>query len=244
MSICIVIPSYNENENLNILLSEIYKIDLEDDDVVIVDDSKDSYQNQIKLNSKKIHYIHRGKKLGRGSAVLFGFSYILELNKKKDTFIEMDADMSHNPNELKKNINFFKENKLDLLISSRYKKNSKIINWPFNRKILSYLSNKLSNWVLKVPITDYTNGYRIYSLKAANFVVNNCGKIGDGYIVLSEILIQLYYNKFTVGEIETLFVNRVRGTSNVNINEIIHSLIGLLKIWKIKKKLNRLNSFN
>ena len=72
-----VIPSYNENENLNILLSEIYKIDLEDVDVVIVDDPKDSYQNQIKLNSKKF-ITYTEEKLGRGSAVLFGFSYILE----------------------------------------------------------------------------------------------------------------------------------------------------------------------
>ena len=83
MSICIVIPSYNEKENLNTLLTEIFKIDLKNVDVVIVDDTRESYKNQIKFNSKKIHYIHRGKKLGRGSAVLFGFSYILKLNKKK-----------------------------------------------------------------------------------------------------------------------------------------------------------------
>ena len=156
----------------------------------------------------------------------------------------MDADLSHNPLELNKKIKIFMSRKLDLLISSRYMKNSKIKNWTLQRKILSKISNILANLIIKAPVTDYTNGYRMYSLKAANFVVNNCGKIGDGYIVLSEILIQLYYNKFTVGEIETLFVNRVRGTSNVNINEIIHSLIGLLKIWKIKKKLNRLNFFN
>ena len=244
MSTCIVIPSFNENENINLLLDEIYKIDLNDFNIVIIDDSKESFQNQIKFINDRIYYIHRGKKLGRGSAILHGISHMLNLDKDIKLFIEMDADMSHHPNELLRNINFFKKKNLDLLISNRYKKNSEIINWPLNRKILSYLSNKLSQWILKVPITDYTNGYRIYSLKAANYVVNNCGKIGDGYIVLSEILVQLYYNKFIIGEIETLFVNRVRGSSNVNLKEIIHSLIGLLKIWKIKKKLKRLNSIN
>ena len=239
MSICIVIPSFNENENINLLLDEIHKIDLKDFYIVIVDDSIESFQNQIKFVNERIYYIHRGKKLGRGSAILHGISYIINLNKNIELFVEMDADMSHPPNELLRNIDFFKKTNLDLLISSRYQKKSKIINWPINRKILSYLSNKLSNWILRVPISDYTNGYRIYSFNAAKFIINNCGKIGDGYIVLSEILIQLYYNKFTISEIDTLFVNRVRGSSNVNFNEILNSLVGLYKIWRIKLNLNR-----
>ena len=239
MSTCIVIPSFNENENINLLLDEIYKIDLNDFNIVIIDDSKESFQNQIKFINDRIYYIHRGKKLGRGSAILHGISHMLNLDKDIKLFIEMDADMSHHPNELLRNINFFKKKNLDLLISSRYQKKSKIINWPINRKILSYLSNKLSNWVLGVPISDYTNGYRIYSLNAAKFITKNCGKIGDGYIVLSEILIQLYYNKFTISEIDTVFVNRVRGASNVNFSEILKSLLGLYKIWRIKSKLNR-----
>ena len=239
MSVCIVIPSFNENENINLLLDEIYKIDLNNFSVVIIDDSRESFKNQIKFRNDKIYYIHRGKKLGRGSAILHGISHALKLKKDIKLFIEMDADMSHHPNELLRNIDLFKKKNLDLLISSRYQNKSKIINWPINRKILSYLSNKLSNWVLRVPISDYTNGYRIYSLNAAKFITNNCGKIGDGYIVLSEILIQLYYNKFKISEIDTVFVNRVRGTSNVNFSEVLNSLLGLYKIWRIKLKLNR-----
>ena len=239
MSICIVIPSFNENENINLLLDEIHKIDLKDFYIVIVDDSNENFQNQIKFINERIYYIHRGKKLGRGSAILHGISHMINLDKNIELFVEMDADMSHHPNELLRNIDFFKKKNLDLLISSRYQKKSKIINWPISRKILSYLSNKLSNWVLRVPISDYTNGYRIYSFNAAKFIINNCGKIGDGYIVLSEILIQLYYNKYTISEIDTLFVNRVRGSSNVNFNEILNSLVGLYKIWRIKLNLNR-----
>ena len=147
MSICIIIPSFNENENINLLLNEIYKINLNNFDVVIIDDSKESFQHKIKYINDRIYYVHRGKKLGRGSAILQGISHMLDLNKDIKLFIEMDADMSHHPNELLRNIDFFKKKNLDLLISSRYKKKSKIINWPINRKILSYLSNKLSNWV-------------------------------------------------------------------------------------------------
>ena len=237
MSKCIIVPVFNEYENINILLNEIYKNDFKDLIIIIVDDSDKNFENNIKKQKDKIIYLFRGKKLGRGSAVLYGIKYALSAFDNIDLFIEMDADMSHNPNELKKNLSFFSENKLDLLISSRYKKNSKIINWPLKRKILSFLSNRLSKLVLKVPITDYTNGYRIYSSQAAKFVMQNCGKIGDGYIVLSEILIQLYYNKYKIDEIDTIFVNRVRGTSNVTISEILLSLIGLFKIWKEKKKI-------
>ena len=149
----------------------------------------------------------------------------------------MDADMSHNPIEIKNKIKLFKKKNLDLLISSRYSQKSKIINWPASRQILSYLSNKLSKTLLNVPITDYTNGYRLYSYNATKHVAKTCGKIGDGYIVLSEILVQIYYNNFNISETDTIFVNRVRGKSNVNINEIFMSLIGLCKIYILKTKL-------
>jgi dolichol-phosphate mannosyltransferase len=96
----------------------------------------------------------------------------------------MDADFSHNPNELIKNINLFKKN-ADLLISSRYLKNSRIINWPISRKILSFLSNYLSRIFLQIPISDYTNCFRIYSKRAALKIIKNCGKIGEGFIILS-----------------------------------------------------------
>ncbi len=244
MSKCIVIPSYNEYENINYLLAEIYKCKLDDFNIVIVDDSEVNFKSKIKFKDEKIFYLYRGKKQGRGSAVLYGMKYMLDMNSNINLFIEMDADMSHNPNELDRNINYFISNKLDLLISSRYRKNSKILNWPIQRKVLSFLSNKLSKFVLKVNITDYTNGYRIYSNGAAKFIVKNCGKIGDGYIVLSEILIQLFYNNFKVDEIETIFVNRVRGVSNVSFSEIFLSLIGLYKIWKKKIKLDGIDSSN
>ena len=241
---CIIIPAFNEYKNINLILNEIQKVEVENIKVVIVDDSEKSFEKNIEFDSRNLIYLYRGKKLGRGSAVLYGIKHMLNLHNNIDLFVEMDADMSHNPNELNRNLSLFKNKNLDLLIASRYKKRSNIINWPLKRKILSYLSNKLSKFVLKVPITDYTNGYRIYSIRAAKFIVKNCGKIGDGYIVLSEILIQLYFNKFKLDEVDTVFVNRVRGTSNVNFTEISSSLIGLYKIWKIKKKLNSINSFN
>ena len=121
-----------------------------------------------------------------------------------------------------------------MLISRRYLNDSRIINWSIQRKIFSFLSNKLTRFLLKVPITDYTNGYRIYSKEAVRHITRNCGKIGDGFIILSEILVELYYNNFKILETSTIFRNRVRGESSVNLKEIIDSFFGLIKIFKLK----------
>ena len=117
-----------------------------------------------------------------------------------------------------------------------YHGESKIINWPFSRKIFSYLANRLARFLLGIPISDYTNGYRIYSKNAVNHISNNCGNIGDGFIILSEILVQLYYNGFKVGETKSKFVNRTRGESSLNLKEILNAFFGLLKIFKLKSK--------
>ena len=149
----------------------------------------------------------------------------------------MDADFSHNPAELKRNINFFLNNSLDLLIGSRYLKKSKIINWSLSRRIFSFLANFSAKNLLQIPITDFTNGYRIYSRRSVKKIIKNCGKIGDGFIILSEILVELYLNNFKIDEIHSKFVNRVRGESSVSFKLILESFIGLIKIYFKKRKL-------
>ena len=84
----------------------------------------------------------------------------------------MDADFSHDPEELKEKIEFFKKNELDMLIASRYIDNSKIINWPLSRRILSKFANKLARMLLGVPVSDYTNGFRFYSKKAVKLILS------------------------------------------------------------------------
>ena len=127
--------------------------------ICIVDDTKKNIIGTIlkKNNLHKIIYFHRKKK-GRGSAVIFGLKKLFNKNINQ-IFIEMDADFSHRPSELKKNIRLFKKNKSDLLIASRYLKKSKILNWSLSRKILSKLSNILAKTILKINISDYTNGF-------------------------------------------------------------------------------------
>jgi len=234
--IAIVIPTYNELENIESLIKAILK-NTSDVTIFLVDDSKDESIGSL-INSKnlKVKYFHRKNERGRGSAVLYGFRKALE-EDKYDIFIEMDADFSHDPQELNSHIKNFENLELDLLIASRYLKNSKIINWSVQRKVLSKLSNFLARVLLGINLKDFTNGFRFYSKRAAEKVTNTCGNIGDGFIILSEIIVVLNNNNFKISEISTIFVNRVRGESSVNLKLVLASLFGILKLYFIKKKL-------
>ena len=237
--IVILIPTYHEEENIFRLIKKLRSQKF-NKDIIIIDDTPIplSFKN-LKLYKKKLTYIHRGKKSGRGSAIIDGLK--IAIKKKYDIFIEMDADFSHNPNELASKIKFFNKNSLDMLISSRYMKKSKIVNWPLKRTILSKLSNLITRILLPVPITDYTNGYRLYSKRSVKVIVSQCGKIGDGFIILSEILLRIYYKKYKISEIKTIFVNRKRGESSVSLSLIIDSLLGLIKLYIISLKFKKNN---
>ena len=228
----IIIPTYNEKENIFKLSKKLIKLN-SSVKIFIVDDTKNYNLKKYFKKNKKITYIYRKNKKGRGSAVIDGFKIAIK-NKQIKIFVEMDADFSHKPEELKKNLNKFKKMNLDLLVSSRYLKTSKIFNWSFHGRIFSLLANFLARILLNVGVSDYTNGYRIYSKRALKIVISKCGKIGDGFIVLSEILLQLKMNNFKISETPSIFINRKRGESSVNFELILQSFFGLIKLYLIK----------
>ncbi len=235
-NIAIIIPTYNELENIEKLIYEI-KIKLPEAEIFIIDDSKTQEIGElIKNKSLKVNYFHRSDETGRGSAVIYGFNKAIKENKY-EIFIEMDADFSHDPYELLRNIDFFLKEKLDLLIASRYLPGSQIINWSLSRRILSKLSNFLARTLLNIPLNDFTNGFRIYSPQAIKSITSSCGNIGDGFILLSEIIVVIKNNFMKIGEIKTKFVNRERGKSSVNLKLVLASLFGLIKLSIIKKRL-------
>jgi len=236
-NIAIVIPTFNEIENIEKLIHEI-KIKLPEAKIFIIDDSKKKEIGElIKNKDLKVNYFHRSDESGRGSAVIYGFNKAIKEENKYELFIEMDADFSHDPNELLINIDFFLKEKLDLLIASRYLPGSKIINWSLSRRILSKLSNLLARNLLNIPLNDFTNGFRIYSPRAIKSILLSCGNIGDGFILLSEIIVVIKNNFMKIGEIKTKFVNRERGVSSVNLKLVLASLYGLIKLAVIKKRL-------
>ena len=234
LKIGFVLPAYNEHENIFELLKQIDLV-FNNKVILIIDDSNNNKIKDKIYLKKDLQYFKRTSKLGRGSAVLSGLKTLLK-NEEINFFVEMCTDLADDPKELPDNIKYFLENKLDLLVMSRYLKGSKIINWTIKRKLFSFLANKFAKSLLKVPVSDYTNGYRIYSRKAAAQMVKNCGKISYDFIALSETLVELYIDNLRIGEIKTTFTNREKGESTMNLKLILDSFFGLLKLYVNRRK--------
>ncbi len=229
MKIAIIIPSYNEKQNIRALLKSIF-VNLPSVSVVVVDDNSPDNTakkvEELKVRYKNLHLLVRENKRGRGSAVIDGLKYALrELNA--DAFIEMDADFSHDPKEIK--IMLELAHSKTIVIASRYIYDSKIINWPLARKISSQIANLLIRLVLGLPISDNTNGFRLYPREAAEVLVKH-NFVSKGYILLSETAYVLRAHGFVFAEFPSVFTNRIAGKSNASVREFFASLVNLFKI--------------
>lgn len=160
----IIIPTYNERENVNAIIDAILNLD-HDFNLLIVDDNspdgtadivrglQNRYQGRLHLESRK-------GKLGLGTAYIFGFKWAL---KRDYNFIfEMDADFSHDPNDLPKLLKACSENNADLAIGSRYSNGVNVVNWPMSRVLLSYFASKYVRLITRMPIHDTTAGFKCY----------------------------------------------------------------------------------
>lgn len=224
----IVIPTYNEAANIGKLIEKLCSMNLA---VLIVDDnSPDGTSDIVRGFSKKypqlVNLITRmSGKNGRGSATLDGFNWALE--RDFDPIFEMDADFSHDPDELPRFFEKIKE--VDVVVGSRYLRDSRILHWPLPRRIFSRLANSLARFILKLPLSDFTNGYRCYRRSALELV--DTRKITEkGYIVLSYLAAQLAAKGCRFGEVPTRFVNRQRGASQLSRKEIFQALRGILRL--------------
>lgn len=226
--IAIIIPTYNESGNIERLIKKILSLNLPCQLFIIDDDSPDGTSEIVRTISKKnknVNLIQRLNKRGRGSAVIDGFKKALE-DKDIRYFFEMDADFSHDPRDIPRFLEMIKE--ADVVIGSRYLPQSKIVEWPVKRLIFSKIANTYARLILKIPISDYTNGYRCYKrkvLEALNFSKINA----SGYIVLSEMAYQIYRKGFKFADIPIVFVNRRRGLSNLRMKEITDAFTSVIK---------------
>ncbi|MDP3900370.1 MAG: polyprenol monophosphomannose synthase [bacterium] len=229
LKILVIIPTYNEETTIIKLIDALLSLPITLD-ILIVDDGSDETADLVRERrdrEARLHLIKRNEKSGRGSAVLAGLKYGLE--RDYDYLVEMDADFSHQPDELPALIAVAEPN--TVVIGSRYVKGSVIKGWPLARRIFSKFANFYANLILKIGLHDYTNGYRVYgraALKKLDFE-----KIkASGYIVLSEIAYQLHRRGVKFKECKSLFVNRRRGQSNFSLREVKESFFSIPNIKK------------
>ena len=235
----IIIPTYNERENVNAIIDAILNLD-DNFNLLIVDDNspdgtadivrglQNRYQGRLHLESRK-------GKLGLGTAYIFGFKWAL---KRDYNFIfEMDADFSHDPNDLPKLLKACSEDNVDLAIGSRYSNGVNVVNWPMSRVLLSYFASKYVRLITRMPIHDTTAGFKCYRrsvLEAIDF-----HKIRfTGYAFQIEMKFRSWKQGFKLQEVPVIFTDRKLGESKMSSGIIREAVFGviLLKIISFFKK--------
>lgn len=234
----VVLPSYNEAENIGALIAEI-RAAVPEAAIVVVDDSPDlaTVEAIAQMGGPLVRVIHRDTKEGRGTAVLLGMRMLCEAGC--DVIVEMDADFSHAPAQIPQLASALSGGGADMVIASRYVPGGRIVNWPLRRRIFSRAANALERALFRVPVRDYTGGFRAYSRRAAELVVRTCGQAGRGFILLCEVAVTVHYSGMGVIEVPTTFVNRARGRSSFSVAEVWEAARGLGRIYALKRRLSK-----
>ncbi len=231
MKSIIIIPTYNEKENIGKLIEEIRKLN-KDFHVLIIDDNSPDSTGRIAdgLTGKhsEVSVIHRPGKLGLGTAYITGFKYALESNY--DLVLTMDADFSHQPGFLIDLLEKAKE--YDLVIGSRYIEDGGIQNWPFYRLILSRGANIYVRMVTRLPIFDSTGGFNCYRRKILEKIDLDT-IISDGYAFQIEMKYRLWKKGFSLKEVPITFIDRTHGTSKISKRIIFQAFF---LVWKLRKR--------
>jgi len=225
----IVIPTFNERENINPLLNSIFSLKIYLDVLILDDNSPDGTKNVVIENKKKykdrLHLINREKKQGLGKAYIDGFKWAL--NKKYKKIIQMDADLSHPPEKLIKIVNEL--DMYDYVIGSRYINGIRVLNWPLNRIILSIGASWYVKLITGLPVKDPTAGFVGYN--RSSLLSLNLNKIMFvGYAFQIEMKFKLWKLGFNFKEIPITFKNRTRGESKMNSSIISEAIFGVIII--------------
>jgi dolichol-phosphate mannosyltransferase len=226
----VIIPTYNEHENIPRLLPMVLEQD-ERLDVLIVDDASPdgtgALADDIASRNARVHVMHRAGKLGLGTAYLDGFRWGIE--RKYDWMFEMDADFSHDPAHLPQFIEGLAD--YDLVLGSRYLEGRvTVINWPMTRLLLSFTANVYARVVTGLPVADATGGFKAFHRRVLETI--ELGKVeSEGYAFQIEMSFRAWKKGFRIGEIPIVFVDRTLGESKMS-KRIVREAVW--KVWKLR----------
>ncbi|MEJ5287564.1 MAG: Dolichol-phosphate mannosyltransferase [Candidatus Kapaibacterium sp.] len=229
MKAIIVIPTYNESENIEKLIKKIFSIAPEINILIVDDNSPDGTANiveQLMKSDSRLHLIKRTGKLGLGTAYIEGFKYAL--SKDFEVIFEMDADFSHNPEDIPRFLEAIED--ADLVIGSRYLTGVNVINWPLKRLILSYFANFYTRVITGMPVKDATGGFKCFRASALRQIDLDKVKT-NGYGFQIEMNFRFWAKGLRIKEIPIVFVDRMNGVSKMNKKIILEAIF---LVWKLK----------
>lgn len=227
----VIIPTYNEKENIENIIRAVFSLPITFHVLVIEDGSPDGTAAIVKKMQtefpSQLFMVERKGKLGLGTAYIAGFKWAIE--RKYDYIFEMDADFSHNPNDLPKLYNACANQGTDVAIGSRYITGVNVVNWPMGRVLMSYLASKYVRFVLGVNISDTTAGFKCYRREVLETI--ELDKIRfKGYAFQIEMKYTAFECGFTIKEVPIIFINRELGTSKMNSGIFGEAFLGVVQL--------------
>ena len=228
----IIIPTYNEKENIEKIISAIFSLEKAFDILVIDDGSPDGTGAIVKsLIEKKysgrLFIIERSGKLGLGTAYITGFKWALE--KGYDYIFEMDADFSHDPNDLPRLYSACHDEGYDVAIGSRYVSGVNVVNWPIGRVLMSYFASKYVRFITGFKVHDTTAGFKCYKRRVLKTMELDKIKF-KGYAFQIEMKFTAYKIGFKIKEVPVIFVNRREGTSKMSGGIFGEAFFGVMRL--------------
>ena len=227
----IIVPTFNEIDNIELLLAAIFNRYQEVHVLVVDDNSPDGTAKRVSCITnkfpKQLFLLKRLNKQGLGSAYIEGFKWSLKGSYKY--IFEMDADFSHSPKDLEQIYKACSEDQVDLAIGSRYKGGINVVNWPLSRILLSYLASWYVRLLTNMPIKDPTAGFVCYKRIVLESIDLDRVKF-VGYAFQIEMKYKAYNKKFKIKEIPIIFTDRARGVSKLTKGIIMEAVIGVIRM--------------
>ena len=235
----VIIPTYNEKENIENIIRVVFGLEKEFHILIIDDGSPDGTADIVKRLQKefpeRLFMVERKGKLGLGTAYISGFKRAIE--HKYDFIFEMDADFSHNPNDLPKLYAACMEQGGDVAVGSRYCNGVNVVNWPLGRVLMSYYASVYVRFVTGMKVQDTTAGFKCYRREVLETI--DLDRIHfKGYAFQIEMKFTAYKCGYKIVEVPIIFINRVLGTSKMNSSIFGEALFGVLKLkwWSLFRK--------
>jgi dolichol-phosphate mannosyltransferase len=233
MKTLIVTPTYNEGKNIETLVNTLFRLNSRYHILVVDDNSPDGTAKIVKelqKNHKNLHLAERPKKRGLGTAYCYGFKWALE--RDYDYIVQIDADLSHNPEDVPIMVELLKE--YELVIGSRYCDGISVVRWPLRRLILSYFANSYSRIVTGVKLKDLTAGFKAWRREVLeNIDLDNIRS--QGYAFQIEMNFHAERKGYTIHEHPILFIDRTIGESKMSRSIMIETawMVWQFRLWKI-----------
>lgn len=227
----VIIPTYNEIENISSIIDAVMQLEDEFDVLVIDDASPDGTQDAVRTKIEqypyRVYMETRTGKLGLGTAYIHGFKWAIE--RGYDYVIEMDADFSHNPKDLPKLYHECRDRGADVAVGARYVSGVNVVNWPMGRVLMSYFASVYVRLVTRMPLRDATAGFVCYRRSVLTML--NLDNIRfKGYAFQIEMKFKSYFKKCKIVEIPIIFVNRQLGTSKMNSSIFGEAIFGVISL--------------